>query len=148
MRLAAVEALASSEIATRQRYLARMLDDPVRVVRIEAARALAGAAEQGLAPAQRTAFDKALAEYIAVQTYNADRPEGTDESGQHLRAAARRGRARSPNTARRSRSIRHLSAAYVNLADLYRAGNMDSEAEKTLREGIARNPREAVCITR
>ena len=92
VRLAAVEALAGTEPATRQRYLARMLDDPVRAVRIEAARALAGASEQGLPPSARPAFDKALAEYIAVQTYNADRPEGTDESWQHLRAAPRRRR--------------------------------------------------------
>ncbi len=143
VRLAAVEALASTEVATRQRYLARMLDDPVRVVRIEAARALAGAPEQGLTPAQRSAFDRALAEYIAVQTYNADRPEGRMSLGnlyvqRHDVGAAiaeyRKALEIDPT----------FAAAYVNLADLYRAGNMDSEAEKTLREGIARNPREAV----
>jgi Flp pilus assembly protein TadD len=35
-------------------------------------------------------------------------------------------------------------AAYANLADLYRARGVDAEAEKVLREGIARNPRAAV----
>ena len=62
---------------TRQRYLPRMLDDPVRAVRIEAARALAGRAGAGTAADdQRARSTKALAEYVAVQTYNADRPEG------------------------------------------------------------------------
>ena len=35
-------------------------------------------------------------------------------------------------------------AAYANLADLYRAGGSEGEVEKTLRQGIARNPREAI----
>ena len=43
---------------------------------IEAARALAGPPEAQIPAADRDALAKALAEYIAVQTYNADRPEG------------------------------------------------------------------------
>ena len=76
VRLATVDALANAEPATRLRYLPRMLADPVRTVRIEAARALAGATESQLAASDRAAFTKALAEYVAAQTYNADRPEG------------------------------------------------------------------------
>jgi len=142
VRLAAVEALGGAEAATRQRYLPRMLVDPVRAVRIEAARALAGAPEQGLSVSQRDSFDKALAEYVAVQFYNADRPEGRMNLGnlyvqRHDVGAAiaeyRKAMEIDPT----------FAAAYVNLADLYRAGNADAEAEKTLRQGIARNPREA-----
>jgi predicted CXXCH cytochrome family protein len=104
VRLAAVEALAGTEPPTRQRYLARMLGDPVRAVRIEAARALAGPAETGLATEDRARFDRAIAELIAVQTYTGDRPEGRLGLANLYAARASR-KARSPNIAKRSRSI-------------------------------------------
>ncbi len=143
LRLAAVEALAGTEPGVRQRYLARMLDDPVRAVRIEAARALAGEAESGLAPSQRAAFDRALAEYVAAQTYNADRPEGRMGLGN---LAARRGDAADAIVQyRKAIAIDPTFVpAYANLADLYRARGADGEAVAVLREGLARNPRAAV----
>jgi Flp pilus assembly protein TadD len=142
VRLAAVEALAGTEPATRQRYLARMLDDPVLAVRIEAARALAGASEQGLSPGARPAFDKALAEYIAVQTYTADRPEGRMNLANIY--AQRRDVGAAVAEYRKAIEIDPtFVAAYVNLADLYRAGGADGEAEKLLREGVARVPKDA-----
>ena len=76
VRLAAVEAIGATDAATSVRYLPRMLNDPVRSIRIEAARALAGPTEARLAATDRDAFAKALAEYVAVQNYNADRSEG------------------------------------------------------------------------
>jgi len=142
VRLAAVEALAGTEPATRQRYLVRMLDDPVLAVRIEAARAFAGAAEEGLSPSARPAFEKALAEYIAVQTYNADRPEGRMNLANIY--AQRRDVGAAVAEYRKAIDIDPtFVAAYVNLADLYRAGGADGEAEKLLREGIARMPKDA-----
>ena len=48
VRAAAVGALADADAATRARILPRMLDDPVRQVRMEAARALAGEPEASL----------------------------------------------------------------------------------------------------
>jgi Tfp pilus assembly protein PilF len=142
VRLAAVEALAGTEPATRRRYIARMLDDPVLAVRIEAARALAGTAEQGLSPSARPAFDKALAEYIAVQTYNADRPEGRMNLG-NIHAQRRDVGAAIAEYRKAIEIDPTFVAAYVNLADLYRAGGAEGEAEKILREGIVRVPRDA-----
>jgi len=143
VRLAAVEALGGADTPTRQRYLPRMLDDPVRSVRIEAARALVGAPEQGLPASQRDVFAKVLAEYIAVQTYNADRPEGRMNLGNLY--AQRRDVGGAIEEYRKAIAIDPtFVAAYANLADLYRAGGVDGEAEKALREGLARNPREAV----
>jgi tetratricopeptide (TPR) repeat protein len=143
VRLAAVEALGGADAATRQRYLPRMLDDSVRAVRIEAARALAGAPEQSLPASQRDGFARVLAEYIAVQTYNADRPEGRMNLGNLY--AQRRDVGGAIEEYRKAIAIDPtFVAAYANLADLYRAGGVDGEAEKTLREGLARNPKEAV----
>jgi len=142
VRLAAVEAIASVEPATRQRYLARMLDDPVRAVRIEAARALAGESERGLDPARRTAFANALAEYVAAQTYNADRPEGRTSLG-NLYAQRGDGAAAIAEYRKAIEIAPTFAAAYANLADLHRARGAEGEAMAVLREGLARNPEAA-----
>ncbi len=143
VRLAAVEALANSDPALRPRYLPRMLDDPILPVRIEAARGLAGQAEGALPPDDRARFDKAIAEYIAVQVYNADRPEARMSLG-NLYVARR-----DPDAAiaeyRKAIAIDPTFVqAYANLADLYRTRGTEGEAEAALRQGIARNPRTAV----
>ena len=139
VRLAAVENLAAADQPTRVRYLPRMLGDPVRAVRIEAARALVGPPESGLLPDQRASFDAALAEYVAVQRYNADRPEGRSGLAQ---VHAARGDAQAA-IAEYRKAIELDPAfvpAYVNLSDLYRARGAEGEAEALLREGIARAP--------
>jgi len=137
-----VEALANADQSTRQRYLPRLLGDPVRAVRIEAARALAGPAEAGLAPDERARFDSALAEYIQVQAYNADRPEGRAALGSLY---ATRGNADAA-IAEYRKAIEldpAFAPAYANLADLYRAHGVETEAEKVLRTGVAKVPNAA-----
>jgi tetratricopeptide (TPR) repeat protein len=139
VRLAAVEALGNGDAAVRQRFLPRMLTDPVRAVRIEAARALAGASEAGLAPPDRKAFDQALAEYVAVQKYSADRPEGRVSLGNLYASRGDPGGA--IHEYRKALELDpSFVAGYANLADLYRARDADGEAEAVLRQGIARVP--------
>ena len=102
-----------------------------------------GAPEQSLQASQRDVFARVLAEYVAVQTYNADRPEGRMNLGNLY--AQRRDVGGAIEEYRKAIAIDPtFVAAYANLADLYRAGGVDGEAEKTLREGLARNPKEAV----
>src|SRR5262249_44523160 len=55
--------------------LAERLRDPVRAVRIEAARALASTPEDRLPPDARSALDAALGELVASEEVSADRPE-------------------------------------------------------------------------
>ena len=142
VRLAAVEALGTAEPALRERYLARMLADPVRAVRIEAARALSGPSEKALPASDRAAFDKALAEYVAVQTYNADRPEGRTNLGNLY--AIRGDAERAIAEYRKALAIDPtFVGAYVNLADLYRARGAEGEALAILRQGLARDPKVA-----
>jgi tetratricopeptide (TPR) repeat protein len=142
VRLAAVEALGGAEPATRHRYLPRMLGDPVRAVRIEAARALAGAPEALLSEGERAAFAKALAEYVAAQIYNADRPEGRTNLGNLY--GARADAAGAIAEYRKAIAIDPTFVpAYANLADLYRNRGAEGEALAVLREGLARNPRAA-----
>ena len=143
VRLAAVEALASGDPVLRQRYLPRMLGDPILPVRIEAARGLAGQAEGALSADDRARFDRAIAEYVAVQTYNADRPEARMSLGNLYISRGDPGAA----------IVEYRKAividptfvqAYANLADLYRTRGTEGEADATLRQGLARNPRTAV----
>jgi hypothetical protein len=54
---------------------APLLSDPVRAVRIAAARELAGTDLLALAPGQQTAFVKAAAELVAAEMVDAERPE-------------------------------------------------------------------------
>ncbi len=142
VRTAAVRALAQAEPQLRAQHLPRRLHDPVRVVRIEAARALAGAPEQRLSPVQRAAFAAALAEYEAAQRFNAERPEAqaalailyADRSDAVAAEAAYREALRlDPTTVE----------AAVGLADLYRALGRDAEGEQVLRAALAAAPRSA-----
>jgi predicted CXXCH cytochrome family protein len=140
VRLAAVEVLSGTPVDTRLQYLPRMLKDPVLAVRVEAARSLAGPAESGLREADRAAFERALAEFIAVQTYNADRPEGRVSLGN---VYALRGDAEEA-IAQYRKAIEldpTFVEAYANLADLHRARGAESESEAALRAGLARNPK-------
>ena len=129
--------LASTDQASR--WLPRMLGDPVRTVRIEAARALAGPNETALSAEQRARFDSALAEYIAVQEYNADRPEG-----RALLANLYAVRGNDQQAVAQYRGAIALDPSYVqayaNLADFYRSRGVDDVAEATLKEGLAKVP--------
>ena len=142
VRAASAQALAGADARTRKRLLTPLLDDPVREVRMEAARSLAGDAEAGLAPHERLRFDSALGEWVAAQRFNADRPEANVALGTLL---ALRGDFAGAETAYR-RAI-EIDPTYVeasiNLADLFRVQGLDQEAERTLRAALVRSPKSA-----
>jgi predicted CXXCH cytochrome family protein len=139
LRLAAVQALANADPATRLRYLPQRLADPARVVRMEAARALAGDAERQLSATDRAAFDSALAEYVAAERYNADRPEAQSALGSLHAARGRLEEAAAAYGRALERDPTYVQAA-INLADLQRATGDEDAAEQTLRTAIARMP--------
>lgn len=126
----------------RAALVAPLLGDPLRAVRIEAARLTAAVPAGTLTPAQMAAFDAAADEFIAAQNYNADRPEARTALGTFYAA---RGRPEDAERLLRSAIAlepRHVPA-YVNLADLRRAQGRDADAEAVLREGLAANPDDA-----
>jgi tetratricopeptide (TPR) repeat protein len=150
VRHAAVSALQAPTPEQLVADLAPLLSDPVRAVRIEAARRVAPMAARLDAPS-RAAFDTAIAEYEAVQRGNLDRPEAWMNLGNlHLD----RGNADAAEEAYRGALQRdaRFVPAYVNLADLKRARQSDAEAEAVLREGLRAAPaapalREALGLT-
>jgi predicted CXXCH cytochrome family protein len=142
VRRASIAMLATMPAAQRLPLLAPLLDDPIRTVRMEAVYTLADAIGTA-SPAQRTAFDRAAAEYEVSQRYNADRPESRAALGNFF---ARQGRLDDAMTQLHSalKLDPAFIPAYVNLADLLRAQGRDAEAEQALRDGLRQVPDAAV----
>lgn len=139
VRNAAIATIAGADPATRAATLSPLLQDPSRMVRMDAARALAGEPEAALDATQRVDFDTALAEYIAGQLHNAERPES-----QTNLAGLYRDRGRADEARAAYRTAIELDstfvAASISLADLERTAGNESGAENILQTAIAANP--------
>ena len=123
--------------------LVPLLDDPLRAVRMQAARVLAPVPASALGPAGTAAYDKAAAEYVAGEQFNADRPESRTNLGTYF---AERGRYMESEAEFRSAiemDPRYVPA-WVNLADLLRMRGREEAAEATLRDGLKQAPRDAM----
>lgn len=142
VRIGALRALDPFPPEQRLAAALPLLRDPLRAVRIEAARAVADAPADRLKPDERAAFDAALAELIAAEQANAERPDAQLNLGL---IHARRGDAAAAEAALRRALVLEPSftAAAVNLADLYRATGRDGDAEAVLRAAVARVPGDA-----
>jgi predicted CXXCH cytochrome family protein len=139
VRRASASAVEGVAPALRVELLAPLLDDPVRAVRMEAARALAETSLETLTPVQRAALDRGLAEYVAGERFNADRPESHVNLA--LLYANQRQFAAAEGALREALDIDPgFAPAAVNLADLYRTTGRDPEGERVLRQLIARAP--------
>lgn len=122
--------------------VAPLLTDPVREMRMEAARALAPLPRENLPPPQRVALDAAMAEYQKAQLANGDRAEA------HLNLgglAAEQGRLdeaqREFETALKLN--RWFPPAYLSLAELHRRKGQDPVGEGVLRKGLEIAPKSA-----
>jgi tetratricopeptide (TPR) repeat protein len=139
VRLGAILALETIQPAGRWSFLAPLLGDPMRVVRLEAGRSLAAVPEEQLTSAQRLALDPALEEYRVSQLLNADRAEAHANLGVLLTGRNELEAAVTAFTTAISRNP-FFVPAYVNLADVYRAQNLDVETERVLTQGLQRIP--------
>jgi predicted CXXCH cytochrome family protein len=139
LRAAAAEATGGLEPSRRLALLAPLLRDPARQVRIEAAAALASVPEMQLADPDRAAFRAALAEYVAVQRYNADRGEAhTNLALLEIRRG--NGLLADAHLARAIAIDPTFVPAYVLQADLYRGRRDEDGADAILRRALERNP--------
>ena len=141
VRLAAVHLAERTSPDVLVQVGVRALVDVSRAVRIEAAGALAPLHER-LPESDRAAWQAAAQEYLATLTYEADRPESRVARGGFLAATGR------PDEAMVAfRSALQLDAsyvpAYVNAADVLRAGRHDAEAAAMLQQGLAQVPQSA-----
>lgn len=142
VRRAAARALPDIDPRADPGAPALLLNDPVRAVRIEAAEALAGAPVDALARDAARALDKDIAEYVAAQELNADRPEA------HLNLAALFAREKRLAEAKRELTTAlaldpSFAPAAVNLADLDRELGSEAEGQRVLREATVHSPNDA-----
>ena len=142
VRLGAVEGAVALDPAARHRLAVALLSDPVRGVRIEAARLLSEVPLEFFTTEQRRALDAALEEYRKAQRRNADWPES------HMNLAlVHLARGELPEARRAYENALRLdpsfTRAYVNLADLHRMEGRDAEGEALLRRGLSRSPEAA-----
>jgi len=141
VRAAAFAALDRVPLEQRLRIGARGLTDPIRAVRVEAARVLAGVPSERFEPDQRRAFEAALAEYRESQLASADMPAAHLNLGVLYRKQGDMERAEeSYRTALRLDP--DFLPAYFNLATLYNEMRRNTEAERVLRAALERFPEE------
>ena len=133
-------AVASRELPPEQRaeVVRLLLRDRTRTVRIEAVAALLGANARGWTGSDRTALKKATAEYVEARSFNADRGEGLADLA-HVAALAGDFTHAEGNLREALEVDPTFTAAYVNLADLYRGQQRDEEAEAILRKGLKKS---------
>jgi tetratricopeptide (TPR) repeat protein len=141
VRLAAANVAESLPPELRPAAVGNLLADPLRTVRMEAARVLAGSHAQLPAELQ-PAWQKASGEYVATLRYNADRPEAHVALGGFHAALGDAAQAqRAFDQALRLDPA--FEPAYVNAADALRALGHEAEALAMLERGLAALPRSA-----
>ncbi len=114
-----------------------LLRDEARSVRIEAVSAVLGVHASGWSATDRAALKSATAEYIEARSFNTDRGEGLADMA-HVAMLAGDFKHAEENLREALEIDPTFTAAYVNLADLYRSQEQDEKAESTLRQGLER----------
>jgi predicted CXXCH cytochrome family protein len=122
--------------AERGEIVRPLLRDEARTVRIEAVATLLGSDARSWSKADQIALKKATTEYLEARTFNADRGEGLVDLA-HVAALAGDFQHAEANLLEALDVDPTFTAAYVNLADLFRSQQRDEDAETVLRRGIA-----------
>ncbi|WP_436643172.1 tetratricopeptide repeat protein [Microbaculum sp. FT89] len=144
VRAAALESLEGIQPDARVDLAAPLLDDPVRSVRIMAARVLAPVPAETFLGDRRGAYQAAVDEYVASELAAAERPESHLNLGGYW---AERGDAGKAEAAYRTalRLAPDFIPAMINLAELQRAlGNTSEEATLLERAYLAEPDNAAV----
>lgn len=142
VRLAALGTL--ERLAHRERFgvVFPLVGDPVRAVRLEAARLLAPVPLDTLAAEPRGILAAAFAEYEQAQRAIADRPEALMTLANFYRD---RGNTEQAEATYQVAMARHpwFAPAFVNLADLYRTLGRDKQGEEVLHAALRALPEQA-----
>jgi Flp pilus assembly protein TadD len=142
VRRAALGVFEAFAPAQRVGFVAPLLTDSVRAVRLQAAWLLAPAAGMLAGTDHAGAFARAAEEFITSRRLMADRPEARTTLGVFLTALNRRDEARAEYEAALRLAPRYTPAR-INLSDLYREDGLEQEAARVLREGLALSPEDA-----
>jgi predicted Zn-dependent protease len=139
VRAATLTALEALPQGLQVRLAWPLLSDPVRAVRIAAARLLSAIPTGELAGDQRERLDSVMGEYVDSQLAMAERPEAQANLGNFYFA---RGEGDKAVAAYRTASMLEplFVPARINLADFYSRSGDEAQAEAVLREGITEHP--------
>ncbi len=142
VRIGALDMLENAPANQIWPLVSPLLSDLVRGVRIRAASLLAVVPTANQPPADRERFERAAAEFIDAQRFNADRPESRSALGSFF---AKRGRAADAEAEYKAalRLSPQFAPAAINLADLYRALGREVDAETALRTALVASPQDA-----
>jgi len=141
IRRAAVTALRSIPMQLRWQWLSPLIDDPVKVVRLEVASVLADALNQ-LQGEDAEHLNTLIEEYRESLDYNADSPAGQLSIG-NLEASLGYS-ILAENAYLRSLEIEpHYVPTLINLADLYRSSGRDHESREILLHALRVAPESA-----
>jgi tetratricopeptide (TPR) repeat protein len=142
VRTAAVSILDRTPYNVRARLAFPMLEDPVRMVRIAAARVLAAIPIGDLDPERRALLTRGENEYIAAQMASAERAEAWTNLGSFY--VAKRDWRKAIEAYRKAIETDAVFVpSYTNLADLYRVLGDEANAEKVLQEGLVHHEDDA-----
>jgi predicted CXXCH cytochrome family protein len=123
----------------QRRAVMPLLSDPVRSVRMQAARTLAPLADDAFDAEDLAAFRRAADEFAAAERFNADRPEHRTNLGAFLADRGEWAASEAEYRAALALDSRFVPA-WANLADLMRVAGREAEAEATLRAGLEQSP--------
>lgn len=121
------------------RLLSHLLDDDLRMIQIEAARALADSSANITDKNTKVKLNDKIDDYIESQLINADRPQAWVNLGNLYTDLQIIDQAQAAYKKAIAIDSSYISA-YVNLADLYRARNLDSEGKRYLLAAINQQP--------
>ena len=135
VRLAALGTLERLDPRARFQIVFPLLEDPVRAVRLEAARLMAPVPLDTLPAEAHETLATAFADYERAQRTVTDRPEGLMTLANFYRD---RGDTQQAEATYREAMARHpwFGPAFVNLADLYRTLGQDKQGEEVLQAAL------------
>lgn len=135
LNLALAQSLESISPQVRPALAIPLLYEDRRVTASLAARSIVGSSMDTYPQQVRRRFARALEDYLASQTFNADRPESLVNLADTY---AQRGEiARAEDLFLEAIALApDYSPAYINLSDIYRATNREEEAESLLRTAL------------
>ena len=142
IRLGALQAVSSYPPITRWQLVNHLLDAPERVVRLQAAAQLLDIPPEQMLGDDIKRLQDAQDAYLAAQQANADDTSAQLNIGVFYQTRGQL--ALAEDAYRRAIELDpYFIAAYVNLADLYRASFRDPDAERLLQTGLQQLPEAA-----
>lgn len=135
VRIAALGLIEPADPVNRVLAAAPLLEDPVRGVRVEAARILADIPDEQIPAARRSARRAALEDFISALQEDADWPTANVNRGNLYLRQGHVDQAIAAYEQALALDAK-FAVAYVNLADAHRGQGRDDQAEEVLRQGL------------